>query len=199
MNTNIFKYLFLVGLFVAGIIRSVYGRKYKQDRREDVAETLRKESPAVKFFMALWGIAQLLPIFYAFAPWFDFADYSLPLWTAWLGTFIFAVGLWMLWRSHADLALHWSPTLELREEHTLVTGGVFRYIRHPMYAAHVVYAIGQVLMLQNWLVGPGGLLAAIPLLLLRVGPEEEMMLEKFGDEYRAYMQRTGRFFPRFGG
>ena len=66
-----------------------------------------------------------------------------------------------------------------------------------MYAAHLLWAIALVLMLHNWIAGYSFLIFSLPLYLLRVNDEEQMMLEQFGEEYRTYMQRTGRIIPRF--
>ena len=114
-----------------------------------------------------------------------------------VGALVFAAGVWLLWRSHAELGRNFSPTLQVVEDHALVTDGVFRRIRHPMYSAHLLWAIAQVMLLQNWIVGPAFLVLQIPLYLRRIPAEERMMLEQFGDEYREYMERTGRLFPRF--
>ena len=89
--------------------------------------------------------------------------------------------------------------MEIREEHSLVTKGVYKYIRHPMYAAHLLWAIAQVLLLQNWIAGPAFMVTSVPLYLFRVPVEERMMLDRFGEEYRLYMNGTGRVIPRFGG
>lgn len=87
-------------------------------------------------------------------------------------------------------------TVQVREGHTLVTGGVYRYMRHPMYAAHWLWAIAQALLIENWLAGLALLVTFLPLCLIRIPREEEMMLENFGEEYRQYMNRTGRLIPR---
>ena len=143
---------------------------------------------------------QVLPLVYVFSSWLDFADYYLPTWAGmtagWSGTAVFAAALWLLWRSHADLGQNFSPEIQLREKHSLVTRGVFRYIRHPMYAAHFLWAAAQALLLQNWLAGPVMLVSFFPLYFHRVSREEQMMLEHFGEEYRLYMNRTGRVIPR---
>jgi protein-S-isoprenylcysteine O-methyltransferase Ste14 len=102
----------------------------------------------------------------------------------------------MFWRSHADLGRNWSPSLQLREGHELVTEGVYRHIRHPMYASEWLWSIAQALMLQNWVAGWAGLALFTPLYVLRVPREEQMMLDQFGEEYRAYMNRTGRIVPQ---
>jgi protein-S-isoprenylcysteine O-methyltransferase Ste14 len=137
-----------------------------------------------------------LPLVYLLTPWLDFADYRLPAWAGWAGAAVFAAALWLLWRSHADLGRHWSATLQVQQEHSLVTQGVYRSIRHPMYAAHWLWAVAQALLLQNWIAGPSMLVTFLPSYLVRVPREEQMMLDHFGQEYRQYMQRTGRVVPR---
>ena len=111
------------------------------------------------------------------------------------GVACLAVGLWLFYRSHADLGTNWSITLEVREQHRLVTQGVYRRIRHPMYLALFVYSIGQAFAIPNWVAGPSYLVAFAILFALRVGAEERMMLERFGDAYAAYMARTKRLVP----
>ncbi len=132
-----------------------------------------------------------------FTNWFDFADYNLPIWAGWIGAATFVIALWVLWRSHADLGRNWSVTVEIKEKHALVTDGVFRYMRHPMYTAHCLWGIAQVLLIQNWIAGLASLVVFLPFFLLRVPREEKRMLENFGEEYRLYMDKTGRFIPRF--
>ena len=140
---------------------------------------------------------QLLPLIYLVTPWLAFADYRLPDWAGWGGAVGFAVAVWLLWRSHADLGRGWTMTPELREEHALVTDGVYRTMRHPMYSAHFLWALIQPLLLQNWLAGFGFLVSQALLYVYRVPREEQMMLDAFGEAYRSYMGRTGRIIPRF--
>ena len=104
-----------------------------------------------------------------------------------------------MWRSHIVLGKNWSSTLKIQEEHQLVTDGVYKHMRHPMYAAHFVWGVAQLLLLPNIIAGLGGLLTFIPVYLLRFPSEEKMMIETFGEEYKAYMQRSGRIFPKFCG
>ncbi len=192
MPGNIFKIYYLIGLIVGSVIRTSYGKKHRQDTITDA----RQEGLAVWLLMSLWGGVQVVAILYVLTPWLDFADYYLPTWAGAVGAVVFVAALWLLWRSHADLGRNWSPTLEIAEGHSLVTQGVFRHIRHPMYAAHGLWGIAQALLLQNWIAGLGSLVVFIPLYLLRVPREEQMMLEQFGEEYRSYMSRTGRVIPR---
>ena len=77
----------------------------------------------------------LFPLIYLLTPLFSFADYELPAWVHSCGVVLMIVGLWLFWRSHDDLGLNWSPTLETRQGHEIIKHGVYRRIRHPMYSA----------------------------------------------------------------
>jgi protein-S-isoprenylcysteine O-methyltransferase Ste14 len=128
-----------------------------------------------------------------------FADYDLPEVVVWGGTIIGVAALWLFWRSHVDLGRNWSISLEMREGHELITGGVYRRIRHPMYAALWLLSFAQGLLLQNWFAGWAALVAFASLYFVRVPREEQMMQTFFGENYQRYARRSGRLFPRSGG
>ena len=114
---------------------------------------------------------------------------------AWLGVFFAIAALGMFHLTHRALGRNWSISLDVREDHQLVTEGIYRRVRHPMYSAFWLWAIAQALLLPNWIAGFAGLAGFGTLFFGRVAREEQMMLETFGDSYRAYMARTGRVFP----
>jgi protein-S-isoprenylcysteine O-methyltransferase Ste14 len=191
MFDSVFKTLYFIEFILISLVRAAQTRPY---RRLEMAVDRTTTSDMI--LLALSGIGMLVPLVYVFSSWLDFADYYLPDWTGWLGAVLFAVAIWLLWRSHLDLGRNWTPALGFREDHELVTDGVFEHVRHPMYAAHILWGIAAALMLHNWIVGltlPGVMVAVY---LSRVSAEEQMMLEQFGEQYRAYMQRTGRLIPR---
>jgi len=192
MLDGFLKSIFLVGLVMASVIRVSYGRRH---RRGEIAGH-RREGVAVWSLMFAWGAVQILCVAYVFTSKLRFADYHLPPWAGLAGVTVYGAALWLLWRSHADLRRNWSPTLQIRQGHALVTHGAYRSIRHPMYAAHWLWVIAQALLIQNWIAGPTGLAVFLPLYLLRVPREERMMLDHFGEEYRSYMNRTERVIPR---
>jgi len=128
-------------------------------------------------------------------PLLGFAAYSNPAWLVGPGVVLACIGLWLFWRSHADLGQNWSPVLELRESHGLVTSGVYARIRHPMYAAIFAITGAQLALLGNWIAGPSGLVAFTLLYIDRVGPEERMMADRFGADWDRYAARTGRLLP----
>ena len=111
------------------------------------------------------------------------------------GVVCLALGLWLFARSHADLGTNWSITLEVRDKHQLVTQGIYRTLRHPMYSALLLYSLGQALVVSNWIAGPSYGVAMVLLLAFRLGPEERLMLEVFGNDYEAYRGRTKRLVP----
>ena len=125
---------------------------------------------------------------------FAFADYPLRPGPLVAGTLCLALGLWLFHRSHADLGTNWSITLEVREKHQLVTEGIYRYVRHPMYLALLLYSSGQdcIFRLGCRLVN---LFAFALLFIFRVRREERMMLNEFGTDYKVYMERTRRLIP----
>ena len=136
--------------------------------------------------MVLAWVGFFVPLIWVASPAFSFAEYALGTGPLVAGVMCLVIGLWLFYRSHADLGTNWSITLEVREQHRLVTQGVYRRIRHPMYLALALYCIGQALVILNWVAGPSNLIAFAILCALRVRAEERMMVEEFGDEYAAY-------------
>jgi protein-S-isoprenylcysteine O-methyltransferase Ste14 len=104
--------------------------------------------------LTLAWIGFFIPLVWVTSPAFSFAEYPLRLGPLAAGVACFAVGLWLFYRSHADLGTYWSITLEVRESHRLITQGIYRRVRDPMYAALFLYSIGQALVLPNWVAGP---------------------------------------------
>lgn len=137
----------------------------------------------------------LVPVTYVFTGEPVVAEYTFRPLQAWLGTAVFAASLWLFVLVHRQLGENWSVTLEIRRRHALVTSGLYRWVRHPMYSAFWLWAIAQALLLPNWIAGPAGLVGFGTLFFFRIGREERMMIEKFGDAYPAYMARTRRVIP----
>ena len=201
MLNNIFEIIFLCGFILACIIRSVMVFRIPQWWKNKDQITGGVQSTKDKLLMLPVSLGMfVIPFIYVFSTLLDFADYDLNS-TAesilgWTGTVIFIAALQLLWKSHADLGRDFSPELNLRNDHTLITNGIFRFVRHPMYAAHLLWAIAQFGLLQNWIAGPIFLAFSIPLYLIRIPREEKMLLEHFGEDYRNLIKRTGRLIPR---
>jgi protein-S-isoprenylcysteine O-methyltransferase Ste14 len=190
MNPWIAKAVVLAATVVMLAIRAPHGRR---SRSVKVAKS--HKTPLETGLLVLAWVAFFVPLIWIASPAFSFAEYPLRSGPLILGVMCFVLGLWVFYRSHADLGTNWSITLEVREQHRLITQGVYRRIRHPMSSALVLYAVAHALVIPNWVAGPSNLVAFAVLFALRVRPEERMMLEQFGDEYTAYMARTKRLVP----
>jgi protein-S-isoprenylcysteine O-methyltransferase Ste14 len=108
-----------------------------------------------------------------------------------LGVLSLVVYAW----SRITLGKEWSSPLQIREKHHLVTTGPYARIRHPIYLALMGFLTGSALITANWFV-IALLVFSIVDLNLRIPKEEQMMIEEFGYEYIAYMQKTGRLLPK---
>jgi protein-S-isoprenylcysteine O-methyltransferase Ste14 len=193
MRIEPWNLVYLVGLIVYISIRGIFGGRTK--RNEKLVSRVDKRDRALIALVFIGSV--ILPALYLFTPWLSFADYSLPRFVPWLGAILIVLALWLFWRAHVDLGLNWSITLEVRRGHELIVHGVYRRIRHPMYAAIFLFALAQAFLLPNWLAAWAGFVTVGLLYAIRAPREEKMMLEFFGDKYRDYMQRTGRLFPRY--
>lgn len=195
MTRQLAQIIFLIGVVGWGAIRIPHEIKNKRKNRIDVSAVDRQER--ILLMISLTGLG-IVPIAYALLPRFGFlhfADYAFSPLQAWLGAIVFALSLALFLATHRQLGRNWSQTLELREGHTLVTHGVYRLVRHPMYSAFFLWALAQVLLLQNWIAGPAGFIGFGLLYAFRVGREEEMMRAAFGQAYADYEARTKRIVP----
>lgn len=184
--------VFLIGFIIYVFIRGVFEQRSKGNVRL-LSRSDRRESLLI-VIMAIGTM--ILPILYLFTPFLGFADYQLPGYVPWIGAMLMVIALWLFWRSHADLGKNWSRTLEIQEGHQLITHGLYRSIRHPMYTSIALFSLAQGLMLENWLAGWSALVAFAILYFVRIPHEEGLMSEFFGQEYSEYMSKTGRLFPR---
>ena len=180
----------------AGII-GWYAIRYPHQRRARKTPIAWRREPAREGILLAISFTGLfiLPVIYVTAGEPRVADYAFRPVLAWFGTALFAGALIGFYLTHRDLGRFWSVTLEIRQTHRLVTTGIYRRVRHPMYAAFFLWAVAQALLLPNWIAGPAGLVGFGTLFGLRVGREELMMEATFGDAYRAYAARTWRVVP----
>ncbi|MCT7374718.1 protein-S-isoprenylcysteine O-methyltransferase [Chelativorans sp. EGI FJ00035] len=183
--------LWVVGVVAWYIIRYPFERRA---RRVRVVRNDRSLPDTVGLALALFGLA-IFPALYVFTGFPAAGDYPAGLSTIALGTAFFSCALWLFRSSHKALGRNWSISLEIREKHKLVCIGPYAVVRHPMYTSFLLMAVGQALLLSNWVVALAGLAGFAFLFFLRIGKEEHIMLESFGPQYRAYMERTKRIIP----
>jgi protein-S-isoprenylcysteine O-methyltransferase Ste14 len=174
---------------ILGVIRAAFSRpksglvRIRPGRTRDrLALTIAVAGFVVPMVWAITGF-----------PWF--AEFRSSRTALVSGAAIQVIALFLFYRSHRDLGSNFSSKLRLRLEHELITTGVYRRIRHPMYLSLILVGIGQALVVPNWIAAPTCLAGTVVLYLLRVDPEEEMLQERFGYEYEQYAERTGRLLP----
>lgn len=185
-------FVWAIGLVAWVVIRVPHQRRA---RRIGVARRAVTLGDRLALWAATAGLS-VIPLIYAATGFPVFADYPFQPWLAWAGLAVELAFLWLFHASHRQLGKNWSVSLEIRKEHRLVTDGLYRYVRHPMYLSFWLWAIAQALLLPNFVAGLAGLAGVAILYFYRVGREEAMMREAFGSDYDAYARRTGRIVPK---
>jgi protein-S-isoprenylcysteine O-methyltransferase Ste14 len=188
--------VYLASLVAQVAIRLPYERQHRRSRKTD--QRISWSERLLLLGLTVGGL--ILPLLYTFSGRLRFTDYAITNTSrsraASGGMLLELPALWLFWRAHHDLGGNWSPSLEIAEQQTLVTGGVYARVRHPMYAAQALMALAQVLLLPNWIAGSGGVVMFLAFYFVRVPKEEQMMREHFGEAYTAYVARTGAIVPR---
>ncbi|WP_338691811.1 protein-S-isoprenylcysteine O-methyltransferase [Bradyrhizobium sp. 26S5] len=192
MTPGIAKFVFVMMAVGWYLIRYRYARRA---RREKVVRSVRGARENTLLLISLTGLG-IVPFIYVATAIPHFASYDFQPAQAWLGVVVAIAALVMFRLTHRALGRNWSLSLDVRENHHLITIGIYRKIRHPMYSAFWLWAVAQALLLPNLVAGFAGLIGFGVLFFGRVAREEQMMLETFGNEYREYMARTGRIMPR---
>jgi protein-S-isoprenylcysteine O-methyltransferase Ste14 len=161
----------------------------KLDRRQEglfILATLRPAGAAFWLSVFAWMIDP---------GWMAWSSVSLPVWVRWMavGVLVLACGL-LVW-TFQSLGPNLTDTVVTRQNHTLVLYGPYRWIRHPLYGSVALFTVAIPLIAANWFLFMAGLVV-LGLLVIRTRTEEEHLVARFGERYRSYMRRTGRFVPR---
>lgn len=166
----------------------------RRARRLHISDNRKAFGERLRMTISLTGLG-VVPAINVATGWPDFADYPAHPLALVLGI-ASAIGALVMFRlTHKALGAMWSVSLQLKQDHKLVTSGVYRHLRHPMYTAFWLMALAQALLISNWVAGLAGIVGFGTLYALRIGEEERMMEEAFGEEYRIYSARTKRIIP----
>jgi protein-S-isoprenylcysteine O-methyltransferase Ste14 len=198
-----FFLLFFVIVFTGLSIRRYYSYKIERTRlrlslRKRVREMVQAEGRffSVLYFASNFYAIVLFLLYLLFSSSFVSFQMPFPYWVRWLGVGLGFLSIPFLLWVHYVLDREWSVTLKLQVDHQLITSGPYRRIRHPMYTVLLVYMLSWVLVSASLLFLVYYAVSGF-LIVVRIPREERMMLEKFGEEYRVYMRRTGRLLPHF--
>src|SRR3954471_8214826 len=113
---------------------------------------------------------------------------------AWLGIAVGVAGLGVRVWSMSVLGQDYTRSLRTREAQTVVERGPYRLVRHPGYIGSILVWAGSRLAV-NWLVAALTAFVLLPVYAYRIGAEEQMLVDHFGDAYRTYKARTWRLVP----
>jgi protein-S-isoprenylcysteine O-methyltransferase Ste14 len=130
-----------------------------------------------------------------FPAYFHWAAMPLPIWLRWIGVVSGALCSLLMYWTLSSLGKNLTDTVVTRAEATLVTNGPYRWVRHPFYVTAALLMASVTLLTANWLIGVSGVVV-LTLLAIRTPKEEQMLIKRFGQQYRDYMAKTGRFIPR---
>lgn len=196
---SIYRWIAVVSLLAAMSISISFRHKANRagDQSGDRIDE-HQEGPWILAMRRIFGLALWLSaLAYLINPaWMAWAQLALPAWARWLGAVLMVACVPLLYWMFRSLGKNITPTVAIRNEHTLVTYGPYRWVRHPLYTFGFLAFVGLSLLSANWFIA-AALLFGLPVILARTRIEEQQLIDRFGDDYRAYMQRTGRYFPRF--
>src|SRR5215470_499665 len=171
MTPAISKAIFVALVIGWYLIRYEYARR---SRREKIVSSARGPLENALLLISLSGLG-LVPLVYVATEIPRFAAHGFYPSLAWLGSFFAIAALGVFHLTHRALGRNWSISLDVRENHELVTEGIYRRVRHPMYSAFWLWAIAQASLLPNWIAPSAGLAGFGALSLRRVGREERLM------------------------
>jgi protein-S-isoprenylcysteine O-methyltransferase Ste14 len=193
MSNLTYKIFYALLILAWMIIRQGYIKQYTTIHKIKEKELhVRREKQLVLFVR----LSIMIPGFlWLFTNWLSFANCNLSPLVKIIGIHVGGIAAILFWWVHSTLDENWSPVLEIRENHSLVTEGPYQLLRHPMYTAMLFVTIGFFLISDNWLVSAAQLLACTLLFVIRIPDEEKMMITKFGDAYRSYLRQTFRLIP----
>jgi len=192
---TIFRIILPILIIAFAAHRGYYVKTHSEP--EEATLKQREERTVSKLANLLGLIGFISMLVYIINPnWLAFAGLSFPAWLRWTGVGIALTGFALLQWAQVTLGKSWSDTPRMMKEQTLITSGPYRSIRHPIYTAFILILGSTLFISSNWLIGLCWAGMTILEIVSRIGFEESLMIEYFGDRYREYMKKTGRLLPK---
>ncbi len=199
-----FQLLGLLSLLIIGYYRRASRKDTSQTAKEP--EEIHWEKNYFKYIRAIMGLFYILAFGYSLTPiiksFFPIDSYTkilqieLPFVLRMLGALGVLVSTIFLAWTTKTLGPHFSPSLEIHDDHQLVTTGPYRLVRHPMYVGNVIWIVSFTLLSAWWIFSIYLIMFVVFIMIIRTPQEEQMLLKKFGEQYQQYMNETGKFFPK---
>ncbi len=196
MNENPFR-IALVFVILLTMVVTVYHRLQAAKSGEKICH--KDEGYLFATVLRLAGLVLWISTFgyLVFPAYFQWAAMPLPTWLRWIGVVTGALCSLLMYWTLSSLGKNLTDTVVTRAEATLVTNGPYRWVRHPFYVTAALLMASVTVLTANWFIGVNSVVV-LALLAIRTPKEEQMLIERFGQQYRDYMATTGRFFPRLG-
>jgi protein-S-isoprenylcysteine O-methyltransferase Ste14 len=196
MNDTLFR-MMAVLIFVAGAAISISFRT-SAERASSEKISLKEEGLLTTIALRVAGLAVWIGVFaYIINPtWMNWSRVELPLAVRWLGVVMGVLSDLLAYWTFSNLGKNVTPTVVTRANHTLVTSGPYRWVRHPLYVMGLIAYLGFAFLAQNWFIALMSVIVFV-IIAMRASKEEARLVETFGDAYREYMRRTGKFIPKF--
>lgn len=195
MNDILFR-IFAVFIFVAGAAISI---SFRQAAERASAEkiSLKEEGLLITIALRFSGLVVWVAVFaYMINPaWMNWSRFELPTAVRWVGVVMGFLSVLLAYWTFRNLGKNVTPTVVTRANHSLVTSGPYRWIRHPLYVMGLIAYLGFAFLAENWFIAIMAVVVFV-VIALRVRKEETRLVETFGDAYRQYMQQTGKFLPK---
>ena len=195
MNIETIFQIIAIILVVTAMSISIFYRRQANQQGDEIS--MGEEGTLILNLRRLFGLLLwLCALLYLIYPdWMAWSSLTLPSWLRWLGAVLMTACLPLIYWVFSSLGKNITPTVVTRQEHTLVTHGPYRWVRHPLYTLGFLLFTGLSLLAANWFIFVILILGAF-VLVERTTKEEQLLEERFGDEYRDYMEHTDRFIPR---
>ncbi|HSB67011.1 MAG TPA: isoprenylcysteine carboxylmethyltransferase family protein [Anaerolineales bacterium] len=195
----LFRVAFFVLLGAMLIMRVAFSLRVHQQGERSMPDRQAIQHEGLWLFVArvvlFFMLIAVLVLYAMNHTWMKELEFELPGWLRWTGFAIGCLSIGLVTWAELELGRQFSPQLQLRQEHQLITTGPYAYIRHPIYTAIYGFGLSLAMVSANWFFVGFFLLSMIGL-GVRVPKEERMLMEQFGEEYRVYMEKTGRYGPR---
>ncbi len=192
MDFDSFFRFFTIGLLIAMFSISGYFRS-KADKE---GGPLKPSGTPLLIILRLGAVLVLIPFVGNLInlEWFSWSRMDGPIWLRWIGALMSLSMLPLIYWLFSTIGKNISPTHATRSDHQLITSGPYRFIRHPLYTFGFLAYLGIALMNISWWLLVGLLIMMLPL-IYRTPKEEENLIESFGEDYKEYVSKTGRYWP----
>lgn len=194
---NLFRWIAVLAIGLSMTISIYYRRRANRSGGERINQA-QEEGRLMAAVRVVGGLSLWLSaLLYLINPaWMSWAQVDLPIWLRWIGAGILLACVPFIYWTFSSLDRNVTPTVAIRQSHTLVQHGPYKYIRHPLYTFGLAAFIGLSLLAANWFIALMTVLTWF-YIFRRTPLEEQRLVERFGDDYRQYMQHTGRYLPGF--